>query len=78
MKIYNMKEYSFASLEDLANDFKKKELINVYSKLTDKQKQFFLRLYEGGIEKMSPEKYNWAYQQIVRTIIKNKNNSENT
>lgn len=39
MKIYNMKEYSFASLEDLANDFKKKELINVYPKLTDKQKQ---------------------------------------
>lgn len=72
MIIYNEDNYSFASLETLANEFKKKELLDVFSKLTEDQQKFFLKLYPCGIDKLPSKKYDWAYQQIVRTIIKNR------
>lgn len=76
MRIYDIEKYSFASLEDLSNEFKKKELLKVFSKLTEKQQLFFFKLYPDGIEEMAPQKYDWAYQQIMRTIINNKKNTK--
>lgn len=75
MKIYDLEKFKFAPLEELSNGFKKKELVNAFSKLRQEQKDFFLRLYPGGIDAMPPSKYDWAYQQIMRTIIKNRKES---
>lgn len=51
------------------------KLINLYHQVTDKQKEFFNRMYKS-IDEIPDEKIEWAIKQCERTLEKNRENRD--
>lgn len=64
-------------IEDAAIETKREMIRDGLSHCTDAQVNMFNRMY-GSIETILPEKMNRAYDQVMRTIVKNQEKTNET